>query len=673
MNTYIAHVAVKYDFASEKLDDLGGFFRLFVDKIPREYNATLKMSRFTFCNIVMDAENPAECKKVINQAWEDYYKGPQIILCTPEGTEKEITLSDNENNTKEINAISEILVSKYTEGEVASDLTRSIYNNLYGADEYLSLITELNEAIPILKEKEALDVVRKTNYVFAVDHGCGYTTLLSSFGDYIHKMRFYPDEEYDSRLKYYKFELGPNDENGKNEFDTVISILSDDLEQKVYNIIGLDVSYYLEKSKQDELRNFIRRLGFYQDKYVFVFRIPFMEKKAMDETMGLLSDIMPVRLVQIPPLHECVLMENYWNILTERNLEPDVKTFDLILDKIRQEKTDGRFYGFKTLEKIANEVIIKKMQSVISQESEGLEADKSYIKPEDLEGFVDVSAFEIKGYASLDEMIGMEKITEKIREIIAQVKLSMADEKLDRPCIHMRFTGAPGTGKTTVARILGQIMKDEGILRKGAFLEYTGRDLCAEYVGQTSVKTSSICRDSYGSVLFIDEAYSLYDSEHNTNDFGKEAIATLVSEMENHRDDMLVVMAGYTDEMDTLMKANPGLRSRMPYIIDFPNYSREQLFDIFMLMVRKHFKYTEDLEAEAKRYFTALSDEMLSSKEFANARFVRNLYERTWSKGALRASLSGQRTIELKKDDFIAASQEKEFSEKLDIKKKIGF
>ena len=281
---------------------------------------------------------------------------------------------------------------------------------------------------------------------------------------------------------------------------------------------------------------------------------------------------------------------------------------------------------------------------------------------------------EQNGYDQLAELIGMEEVAKRVREIVSQVKLSLSDPKLDRPCIHMRFLGAPGTGKTTVARIIGQIFREEGILRKGAFIEYSARSLCAEYVGQTAVKTASICRDSYGSVLFLDEAYSLYDNDIATNDYGKEALTTLISEMENHRDDMLVIMAGYTEDMETLMKGNAGLRSRMPYEIMFKNYSRSELFEIFMLMVRKHFSYTEEFEAEAKSYFMALSDGYLNSKEFANARFVRNLYERTWSKGALRASLSGLARVELIKDDFIAASSEKEFSEKRETERaKIGF
>jgi SpoVK/Ycf46/Vps4 family AAA+-type ATPase len=238
----------------------------------------------------------------------------------------------------------------------------------------------------------------------------------------------------------------------------------------------------------------------------------------------------------------------------------------------------------------------------------------------------------------------------------------------------MRFIGNPGTGKTTVARILGKILKDKGILRVGGFFEYGGRDFCGRYIGETAPKTVSMCRDAYGSVLFIDEAYSLYRGNASSNDYGREALDVLIAEMENHRNDLVVIMAGYPDEMKTLMEGNSGLSSRMPYVIDFPNFTREQLYEIYVSMVKKQFKAEDALFVAAKAFFDGIPDSIIESKEFSNARYVRNLYERTWAKASMRCQLDGATDITIKKVDFDAATADKEFN--FNAKKKtvkIGF
>ena len=647
MGNYIARVSADHEFASQRLSELSAFSQTVLENLPEDCAAERIMYRFSFACYTLQAENKAECEKLLREAWEKSFESTS--------------------------GISGIFISELTDNEEINELIKTIYNNTYGADEYIKLITELNSTIPLLSEHNALDVLRKRNYLVAADGGCGFSTLFISLGDYLHKKKIYPEEQYESRTYYIEMKLGEEDKDGCASPDDVIDTLRGDGETNQYNIIGLDISYFLDGRKYDELRTFLRRLEPYQDGYVFAFRIPFLEKKVLDEIAGILSDMMLLKVIQIPPLHDCVLMETVWNIINDRGFLPDASIFEIVREKIYREKMDGRFYGFKTAIKIAQEIILKKSAYIAEKAYNGEEADTGKVSAEDLDGLLEKQKSKATGYDALAELIGMETITERVREIVAQVKVSLKNEKLDRPCIHMRFTGAPGTGKTTVARIIGQILREEGVLRKGGFFEYGARDLVAEYEGQTAVKTASICRDAYGSVLFIDEAYALDEGKYNGANFGKEALSTLIAEMENHRDDMLVVMAGYTDEMESLMKVNPGLRSRMPYLLEFKSYTKQQLFEIFIQMVKKHFDYEPELEEKAKEYFLSLDDGYVESKEFANARFSRNLYERTWSKGALRCSLAGKTDIVLTREDFVAASSEKEFSERIDSVKRLGF
>jgi stage V sporulation protein K len=166
----------------------------------------------------------------------------------------------------------------------------------------------------------------------------------------------------------------------------------------------------------------------------------------------------------------------------------------------------------------------------------------------------------------------------------------------------------------------------------------------------------------------------LYRGDSNEKDYGREALDTLIAEMENHRDDFVVIMAGYTDDMDMLMKGNAGLVGRMPYVIEFPNFTREQLYGIFVSMLEEC-QYSEDLLLAAKAYFDGMADEVINSKEFSNARFVRNLYERTWAKALRRCQLEKAQEIVLCAQDFEQASSEKGFKSMMEKKapSRLGF
>ena len=227
----------------------------------------------------------------------------------------------------------------------------------------------------------------------------------------------------------------------------------------------------------------------------------------------------------------------------------------------------------------------------------------------------------------LNSLIGLASIKHDVKELtdFAKVQKMRKDEgmKAVPVSLHLVFTGNPGTGKTTVARIISRIYKQIGVLSKGQLVEVDRSGLVAGYVGQTALKTQEKINEALGGVLFIDEAYSL--SQEN-DAFGQEAIDTILKAMEDHRDDLVVIVAGYTDPMEKFINSNPGLKSRFNKYIEFPDYSVDELEQIFNMNCEK---YEYEVEEEAKKHIRMLisARKLTRIENFANAREVRNLFE----------------------------------------------
>ena len=239
----------------------------------------------------------------------------------------------------------------------------------------------------------------------------------------------------------------------------------------------------------------------------------------------------------------------------------------------------------------------------------------------------------------LHEMIGLDDIKEKVDQILAfaRVQKFAKEHGKEIPGINLNlsFEGNPGTAKTTVARIFARIMKENGILSKGELIEVGRSGLIAEYVGQTAVEVKELFKKAKGSVLFIDEAYSLVDSWEN--EYGDEAIATIVQEMENNRDDMVVIFAGYPEKMETFLSRNPGLRSRVPFVVRFRDYTEDELTAIAkMEAARRGYSLTDAAEKKVR----ALCNEAMKTKEFGNGRFSRNLVDAAVMKAASRMAFT---------------------------------
>ncbi len=231
----------------------------------------------------------------------------------------------------------------------------------------------------------------------------------------------------------------------------------------------------------------------------------------------------------------------------------------------------------------------------------------------------------------LNGLIGLTGIKHDVKELYDFTRIQKlrkeAGMKNVPVSMHLVFTGNPGTGKTTVARILARLYRKIGVLSKGQLVECDRSGLVAGYVGQTAVKTQKKIEEAMGGVLFIDEAYSLARSgAAGGSDFGQEAIDTLLKAMEDHREDFVVIVAGYTEPMETFIHSNPGLESRFNKFIEFPDYTVDELLDIFDMNCRKY-EYTPDPEARDQVKTLLMLQKSQSPENFANARAVRNLFE----------------------------------------------
>lgn len=240
----------------------------------------------------------------------------------------------------------------------------------------------------------------------------------------------------------------------------------------------------------------------------------------------------------------------------------------------------------------------------------------------------------------LDELIGLDSVKKEVKTLVNFITVQQMREKKGLKTspisYHCVLTGNPGTGKTTVARIIAEIYRELGIVKRGHLIETDRSGLVAEYVGQTAVKTNKIIDKALDGVLFIDEAYSLAQSASN-NDFGHEAIATLLKRMEDNRDRLVVVLAGYGDEMRRFIESNPGLESRFNRYINFEDYDAESLSEIFINMASKN-EYI--LDPDALKALQEITREIVASKDrhFGNARSIRNLFEKVIEQQAHRLS-----------------------------------
>ncbi|MBO5060789.1 MAG: AAA family ATPase [Clostridia bacterium] len=519
------------------------------------------------------------------------------------------------------------------------------------------------------------EVINNQTFILSINKGNGLTTVLKLMTRALEQsglMRFRGTKEF------VEWKLEYND--SPNEFPSFEGLLKainrcEDGEN-YRGLVCINMEEWLDHLSDKRIDQLLRFVWGFRNQIIFVFTIPYAEDSVIEKLYDRIDDIISVRTMKFVPPSDEQYFVFFKGFFEKYNISVSDNVKAAFISKMTEEKNDGKFYGFNTVNKIANELLYN---AIVNAAKNDTEISKE-ITAEDFAKLYGIEETQdISGVEQLNGMVALEDVKNKVREILSMVKLqkelyAKGNSEI-KPCFHMMFLGNPGTGKTVVARIIGRIFKEEGLLEIGNFFEVSRKDFIGKFVGHTAPKTMEICRNAYGSVLFIDEAYTLADERDG---YSKEAIGTLIAEMENNRDKMVVIFAGYEKELEELFDMNPGLRDRIPHKINFPNYNREELKQIFFMHLKNKISCDESFEKEADVFFRDFPEEIMQERDFSNGRFVRNLAERIISKAAMRFEMSGTAIEEfaLTANDFSVAVADNDFSKlfkKVKHVKTIGF
>lgn len=526
---------------------------------------------------------------------------------------------------------------------------------LVGAEEFKSLCSQLVQMQEELRKPELLQAFLSHRYLFSVNDGNGYAQGVELFADLLSALGLFAFNNQKRKVRFFSFPQSTDPRERKAQLDRVKDFY--DKNGSFSGVVALDISSWISAHQGRELTGLLRHIYPLSSQFLTIFRIPYVEEHVLKNVYEELADVLNItQVVFLPPSKE-----EYWRyaqgFLEKSGFSLDPGLESVFYNLLAQEQQDGRFYGVDTVDKVINSILYN---NLLKAKELGLPAQVIQTGHIPREQAQDSPR---KAEAMLKDLIGLDKVKEQLLSIVNQIEASrqLFGEDRKPPCIHMRFTGNPGTGKTTVARILGRMLKERKLLQVGRFYEVGRADLCGRYVGETAPKTILACQNALGSVLFIDEAYALSSYDSGRFDYGQEAIDALVSFMENHRDQLVIIMAGYKNEMDEMLTRNPGLASRVPYEINFPNYSREALHEMFMANIHPTFQYDEGFVQAVRDFFNHIKEEQFEDRSFGNGRIVRNLYERIWGKAVMRQRIEKGSALMLQACDVQQACQDQEF------------
>jgi SpoVK/Ycf46/Vps4 family AAA+-type ATPase len=533
--------------------------------------------------------------------------------------------------------------------------------NMIGLNEVKARVNDFYTYLKYQKSRSSLGFQTKDslslNMILTGNPGTGKTTLARLLAKIYHELGVLPREEVieTNRSQLVGSFVGQTEEN-------VRAIVK----RAVGGVLFIDEAYSLKREGQsgndygqaavDTLVSLMTSEEFGGKFAVILAGYPDEMRQFLEANTGLRSRFPQSNFIHLPNYSNSELIEIGESIAKDNDyLLTDEAKLELAA-RLERERVDETFGNARTVKNIIIEAIFRKGAAQIFKQNDSL---FQFVLLEKEDFGTELNINKENPTTKLDELIGLEKVKDELRSLIAFVKVQKARRENGLPVVpiqlHSVFTGNPGTGKTTVAKIYAEILKEYGILKRGHLIITSRADFIAGYVGQTALKTKKKIREALGGVLFIDEAYSLLGQ--TTGDFGKEMVDTLVDEMTKHNENLVVVLAGYPNEMENLLDSNPGLRSRFKKFFFFPDYSIKELV---IMMETYGSRYEYHLSEEAKDYLQVTLKNMPIS---GNGRFATNLIDEAIQAQALRLV---ENSADIKPEVFL---------EKVDIEKalqKIG-
>ena len=419
--------------------------------------------------------------------------------------------------------------------------------------------------------------------------------------------------------------------------------------QKDSSILSFDLSSIPALLNSPQMQTFLIHL---RDKTknvrnIVVFRLPYMDANQAQKAVQTINWFFTTTSVFFQPLTDenILQMADVFFQTLHCKLEPDARV--AFLELVNDARKNGFFYGSHTVRKLADDLVTQKL-SAKDAPNETISRVMVVQSPryQDMLTRQKPLMTMAQVFAPLDNMVGMEEISREVKGIVRSILYAKTTGQ-SLPALHMVLTGNPGTGKTSVARVIAEALKHSKVLSVGKCVECTSADLIGRYVGSTGPQTRALCQSAYGSVLFIDEAYMLASNKQE-NSYGQEALAELISQMENHREDFVVILAGYADDMEQMLSVNVGMKRRLPYRIDIPFCNGEQLQAIYLQQLKIRQKKVQEsgfklewdsaFEQHVSKYFRSIPEQVLSNKAFGNGGYARNLLEITINNAIARCS-----------------------------------